>query len=525
MATLSARTLISNVAALFSGRWGAVTEQAEKAGCSRQAIYQQEARVVLAVEDAQQRKPSRETLLEEKRRLNEENQQLWAWLETTVDFPPAKQRQFAATASAMGLSLQQIMVLLAIVLPAGVGPKRSTLGRWVAQVAENAGRLLQVLDRASHTLVLRLCLDEIFLRRQPVLMGVEPHSLTWVIGQRTPDRTGATWCAALLPWPNVTYTAVDGGSGLRRGLELARQQRQASGIALPLHANLDNFHIQQDGQKALRAEWQEAEHVWQAADKADRAVAEAERQGCDTRGVKVKARQAWINAEAALTLAEQRETAYRRIVAALELFRPDGLVNDRGWAKAEIEAAVQDLPGARWAKFRRMALDPRALTFLDRLAEELQAAEPCAELRAALVKLWQVRHPRRLGSGAWACGKRDPVQMALHALICQKLEPNWQAAYHRVAQVLRGTVRASSVVECMNSVLRMHQARHRGLSQRLIDLKRLHWNCRTFAEGKRRGHCPYEHLGLKLPTYEWWDLLQMTPQELEQKLSTAGLAE
>ena len=86
-------------------------------------------------------------------------------------------------------------------------------------------------------------------------------------------------------------------------------------------------------------------------------------------------------------------------------------------------------------------------------------------------------------------------------------------------------MRASSVVECMNSVLRMHQARHRGLSQRLIDLKRLYWNCRTFAEGKRRGHCPYKHLGLKLPTYDWWDLLQMTPEALEQELSSVGVVE
>jgi hypothetical protein len=38
VATLSARTLISNVASLSSGRWGAISEQAKKAGCSRQAI-------------------------------------------------------------------------------------------------------------------------------------------------------------------------------------------------------------------------------------------------------------------------------------------------------------------------------------------------------------------------------------------------------------------------------------------------------------------------------------------------------
>ena len=128
MATVSARTLISNVAALFSGRWGAVTEQANKAGCSRQAIYQQEDRVLQAVEDAQRGGLLREELQAENRRLREEIQQLWAALETAVDFAPAKQHQFTATASAMGLSLQQIAVLLAIVLPPALCPKRSTLG-------------------------------------------------------------------------------------------------------------------------------------------------------------------------------------------------------------------------------------------------------------------------------------------------------------------------------------------------------------------------------------------------------------
>src|SRR2546427_12857416 len=41
---------------------------------------------------------------------------------------------------------------------------------------------------------------------------------------------------------------------------------------------------------------------------------------------------AWAKAEVALAVAERREAAYRRAVAALELFRPDGLVNDRLWA-------------------------------------------------------------------------------------------------------------------------------------------------------------------------------------------------
>ncbi len=66
----------------------------------------------------------------------------------------------------------------------------------------------------------------------------------------------------------------------------------------------------------------------------------------------------------------------------------------------------------------------------------------------------------------------------------------------------------------MNSVLRMHQARHRTVSQGLLDLKRLYWNCRAFREGKRRRHSPYQWLGLKLPSDKFWDLLWMpTPAE------------
>jgi hypothetical protein len=60
----------------------------------------------------------------------------------------------------------------------------------------------------------------------------------------------------------------------------------------------------------------------------------------------------------------------------------------------------------------------------------------------------------------------------------------------------------------VNSVLRMHQARHKTVSQGLLDLKRLYWNCRAFRGGKRQGRCPYEHLGLKLSSYNFWSLLQ-----------------
>jgi len=66
----------------------------------------------------------------------------------------------------------------------------------------------------------------------------------------------------------------------------------------------------------------------------------------------------------------------------------------------------------------------------------------------------------------------------------------------------------------------MHQGRHRHVSEGLLDLKRLYWHCRVFREGKRKGKTPYDLLGFNLPSSNWWQLLQMAPEELEQKLLT-----
>ena len=101
-----------------------------------------------------------------------------------------------------------------------------------------------------------------------------------------------------------------------------------------------------------------------------------------------------------------------------------------------------------------------------------------------------------------------------------------RAAYACVAVVLEETFRASSAVECMNSVLRMHQSRHRTVTQGLLDLKRLYWNSRVFRGGKRRGRCPYEHLGLKLASYDFWVLLQgeMITAIAEEKAKTKAKA-
>ena len=63
-----------------------------------------------------------------------------------------------------------------------------------------------------------------------------------------------------------------------------------------------------------------------------------------------------------------------------------------------------------------------------------------------------------------------------------------RAIVEQVRNVVQTSWRASSLVEGINSVVRMQQARHRRLTAGLIDLKRFYWNCRDFRTGRRKGH-------------------------------------
>src|SRR6516225_6737768 len=116
---------IANAAARLLGRHGAVTKQAQQCGCSRQSVYDHAQKVVAAVAAEHSGGPTREQLLQENAALRRENARLWDWLFQTIEFPPAKQQQFAVTDLAMGLSLDQILVLLAILLGAQAVPGRS----------------------------------------------------------------------------------------------------------------------------------------------------------------------------------------------------------------------------------------------------------------------------------------------------------------------------------------------------------------------------------------------------------------
>lgn len=502
MVRLTLAAWIANAAVVLDGVRGEVTRRAARIGCSRQALYRHRDAVAHAV--AHQAGPGPDALLDEVERLREENRRLWDWLDRTVDFPPEARDRFVVSAAAIGLSLNQVVELLGVLMGLAA-PSRSAVHRTIRSAQARAGAALGRLDAEAAGRVTRACLDEVYAGNRPILMGVEPASLTWFVGADRGNCRGATWAAALAPWHAVTVIVADAGSGLQAGIAAHAEASLARGGPAP-DAGLDVFHTIREARSALARSWRRAEADWEKAEDADAATARVGRQGKDRRGHAGGARTRWKTARRSFTLHERAEAAWRRAHAALGLFSDDGRLNDAAAARATIDAAVPALKGPAWAKVRNLLARPESLAFLGRMHRDLAAAEPDPARREAMARLWWLR---RRPPGSPGCGH---VAHLLHREWCRGMWPDdWRASYERVAAVLRGVVRASSAVECVNGVVRMHQDRHRRLPQGLIDLKRLHWNCHRFRAGRRKGRSPYEILGLTDRTPDFWQLLNATP--------------
>jgi hypothetical protein len=143
--TLSLHRLVRNAAAVFSRAYGAVTRQAEQAGCSRQTVYDHARQIERRLQPATPAIPPAEVPI--------------PMPAAALDEPT--RRRLAVTAFAMGISTRQIEELLRVIL-AEEAPDHSTIGRWVADEAGKAKHVLEALDAACVPRVQTLAVDEIF---------------------------------------------------------------------------------------------------------------------------------------------------------------------------------------------------------------------------------------------------------------------------------------------------------------------------------------------------------------------------
>jgi hypothetical protein len=396
----------------------------------------------------------------------------------------------------------------------------ATLGRRTHAAGQRAGALLEVLDTHTRPLVRDGAGDEIYVRA-PVLMVVEQESLCWVCGRLSDDVSGATWAQEFRQLPNLEQLARDGGKGLAKGVALVNAERAEQGQETLVDQG-DHFHALWTGGVGLRRAERRAEQALTAAEAADQALAEGARQGQKQTGPAARARCAWQRAEQAMDAWQQTDRHWQQAKEALLPITPEGELNTRAQAEQRLAETLALLPDNDFAKSKRTLQQEEMLNYLDRMNDRVAQLPFPAEVTEAAVRQETLRRRPDLLQGDTPRAAALRGVLLLCAVVLGQAGETGQAAVASVRDILRRAYRASSLVECINSVLRMHQAQHRKLTQELINLKRLYWNCHTFRTGRRRGTSPYERLGVPWPeNLRWWELLKLTPEQLQEKLSTA----
>jgi hypothetical protein len=323
--------------------------------------------------------------------------------------------------------------------------------------------------------------------------------------------------------PNLEQLARDGGTALAKGVALENAQRQEQNQA-PIVDQGDHFHATWHGGVGLRRAEMRASQALAQAERAEQALAECARQGHKQTAAASRAYHAWKKAEKAMDQWRETERLWQQAKDALPLITPDGELNTRAKAEAVLAQTLAQLPDSDFAKTKRQLQRPEMLNYLDRVQDQLRQLPFAAEVTQAAVQQEALRRRPDLltGEGPKAAALRGVMLMC--AVVLGKADQG-QKALAAVREIFRRAYRASSLVECINSVLRMQQAQHRKLTQGLLDLKRLYWNCHTFRTGRRRGTTPYQRLGVRWPEgLRWWDVLKLTPEQLRNKLSTAKKA-
>jgi cell division septum initiation protein DivIVA len=515
MGMVAPRHRIASAYVVFFGSYGEVSRYAQERGVCRQWVYR-EARWVQHRLEAEQQE--NQQLREQTKQLRQRVGELEQQLAVAVVLDKQKQEEFASVGQAVGVSLPSCWCLLDVLIP-GRQESVSTLGRASKAAGEKAGQLLAVCDEWARERLRDAAADEIYVSA-PVLMVVEQESLCWMTGRLSPEVSGEAWAQEFRQFPNLEQTSRDGGKGLKKGVALVNAERQAQGTP-PMVDKGDHFHALRGGSVGLRREEMQTRQALAKAEAAQKALEECRRQGTCERIATIRANSAWRQAEKRMDRWSEREQLWQKTKEALRLFTPEGELNTRQQATAVLETTLPLLPDA-FAKTKRQLQQPEMLNYLDHVQQQLAALPYPEEVKQAAVRQEGLRRRPELlqGEGTKAAALRGVLLVS--AVVLAKAQEMGQQAQAAVRDILRRAYRASSLVECINSVVRMHQGRHRKMTQGLLDLKRLHWNCHAFRTGRRRATTPYQRLGMPWPEgLRWWELLKLTPEQLRNKLSTA----
>jgi hypothetical protein len=317
--------------------------------------------------------------------------------------------------------------------------------------------------------------DEIFQAGHPVLVGVDTASTFGYLLSREDHRDADTWGVRLLELAEHGFApdaiVADFGTGRRAGQELAFPRVPCRGDVFPLVRDLE---------QAVSYLENRAYDAMDAGARLEREQARARRRGRPAQGVAQRLRRARAACAPAIALADDIR-----------------LLGD--WLRHDVLAVAGPCHADR-------------LVLSDFLLAELQARVPaCAHRLGPIYRLLKNRRDDLLGLArsldeglspmavAWGVApeglrrllnarcrdESDPRRWAEGAAVRPRLRGWYHAACRAIDALAAGTVRASSLVENLNSRLRTSFSLRRHLGPDYLELLRFYLNHRALERSER----------------------------------------
>jgi hypothetical protein len=344
--------------------------------------------------------------------------------------------------------------------------------------------------------------DEIFQADQPVLVGVDTASTFCYLLSLEAHRDAETWAIRLLELGDRGFAPevviADGGSALRAGQELALP-------GVPCWGDL--FHLCKDATAVVRFLENRAYRALAACEELQRQRDQRRWRGLSTGSVSRQRHLRQVECDAAIRLHDEVELLLSwlcdDVLAVAGPSYPDRCAL-YDFVLAELRARVPQCPH-RLQPLYRLLQNQREefLAFAHRLDEQL-------DLLAAELEVAPEQCRRMLV--AWSRDLRDARRYREEAALRAELRGRFFAIQHRVASVAESTVRASSLVENVNSQLRTYFFLRRHLGNDYLALLQFYLNHRVLERSDRphrRGKTPAALLtGQEHP--HWLELLGYT---------------
>jgi len=394
------------------------------------------------------------------------------------------------------------------------GIERYSSAGFISESISSIGELLpstQLLP-TNKEMKVTVLLDEIFIGSTPILITVEPKSSVILNIQLADDRGGKTWenhIKEIVSQENIEIinTVTDGGTGLLKGID----------NALPtINHQPDTFHM---------LSHRLGIYVSRFEDKAYSAIAKEyeKEQVCLNRKTpeafekkQKEYKEAVSESEEAIERYDNFSWLYRYAIKQLTPFLPTGELRDMNKAQEEIETALLLMELLEHQKINQEIKSikkslPNLLGYFEQAKEAIEVCESLGldkDIVTAFSLAWQ--WDRAVVKAKKTSRKYKAIKQKEFYVwyLKESLGSKYEEYKTRVFDELDNIIQASSMVECINSLLRPYlNASKNQVTQKFLNLFAFYHNHRRYRSGKRKGKTPMEILTKEENQEDWLKLL------------------